>query len=476
MAPVLAAGKGGEIRTENGTTVATTTTRKPKPSMSMMEKRAWLESLFGVAYFERRREEVVITAVGDIVGVAKVAHRFEVAFMEKFGDVVEVRRELIKEEERRRYQWALAFNEKRGMESRLQGKHVCRASDIDRALELPNLAQVPYGVRVHPYLREKLPTLEVLVLSEDSQTKEPRSHTILCLDYPEVPKDEEIPRMLEEVAPYFQKRPLRIQLKAPAEHIEVRTSSACPAAEGLRIEVLACHPAGFVGDEGRGLLSTAMIMEAEEAGGARRLGLGLLPPPMVFRGVSDVAGVVELSWLPASINHIRIAESEFFSAKEVELLGGEISPAGAGVTELTVELTPKAQASLRVFVFAMPAKGVPQESEEDDVVDWSLVSEDLEFLPQAEVELLPFDLIKDGAVASSPGSRRPSPSSPSGQQLSRKLLPAEEGTSPTGVFASGLIQEGAVELSVSCEGYKPHRQPVVLLVGENSFQVPMNPL
>merc|ERR1712096_139345 len=121
-----------------------------------------------------------------------------------------------------------------------------------------------------------------------------------------------------------------------------------------------------------------------------------------------------------------------------------MTPPGRGVTNLTLELVPKAQASLAVRVFAMPGS-IPVEADAGDgLVDWSLC-EALEPLPQAVVELLPFE--ESGEFA------EPLP-------LGKATGPEEPGT-----FEIGLIQEGAVQLSARCEGYKPHRQPLMLLVG-----------
>lgn len=180
---------------------------------------------------------------------------------------------------------------------------------------------------------------------------------------------------------------------------------------------------------------------------------------MVFSGISDGQGMVKFSFLPAAVNRIRVFESDFFCSKEEELPVAKMTPPGKGVTHVALELVPKAQASVLVRVFVMPVS-IPKEADDADggFVDWSLCDEPLEPLSQAVVELLPFD-------------------EETGSTQAPVLLRKDtDDADQSGTFESGLVQEGAVELSVRCEGYKPHRQPLLLLVGENRFNVPMEPL
>merc|ERR1719252_21795 len=80
--------------------------RDTKSARELLER---LDAIFGGGFFERG--ELVITAVRDLQGVAKVAHKLQSRLLSAFGDVVEVKPEFIKEEEWRKPKFAQTTHE-----------------------------------------------------------------------------------------------------------------------------------------------------------------------------------------------------------------------------------------------------------------------------------------------------------------------------------------------------------------------------
>lgn len=426
--------------------------REAKSATELLQR---LDAIFGGGYFERG--ELVITAVRDLQGVAKVAHKVQSRLLSEFGDVVEVKPEFIKEEEYRKPKF-----------------RDVAAEQVDcRELELPNICSIPEGARIHPYLRPRLPTLEILLLWRCQETGAMRSHTVLGMEYPNVPKDEDVPRIFAEVEPYFKKRWIHIELRMGGALIEGPNEASQAAEEqgageatetaatggegnngdgnngdsdgstaasaGLAVEVLACHPVGFAKDSGGfGDDPATPVNQCD---------------PLVFRGISDDRGVVKICVLPAPMNKVRVPECDNYYSGYRELPLASLTAMGQGVTKVPLILAPKAEASVKVKVFVRPPM-IPIEADigdsENACVDWEMCERAP--LTEASVSLQPFD----APVVSI-------------------ILTQEDPENDPGTYVISSLTEGMADLTVSCPGYQPCTQPLMILVGENVFYIPLTP-
>jgi len=445
--------------------------RDTKSARELLER---LDAIFGGGFFERG--ELVITAVRDLQGVAKVAHKLQSRLLSAFGDVVEVKPEFIKEEEWRKPKFAQTTHEvqleatspRAGGGTQQEGPLSPSSFNESRELELPNICNIPENARVHPYLRPRLPTLEILLLWRCPETNQPKSHPVLLMEYPSLPKEEDLDRIFEEVAPYFQKRWVWVELRmgeafpgfeangeageeaispaangdggnAEAEGVNVvgvEDENWTPAGTGLGVEVLACHPVGFAKDTG-GFGDKAKPVEQCD--------------PLVFRGTSDARGVVKICVLPALENKVWVPESEKFYSGYVKMPKASMTPMGKGVTKVPLTLVPKAQASMKVKVFVKPPL-IPIEADIGDAetacVDWEMVY-DREALTEAEVSMHPLD----------------DPSN---------TMTLEQDPGEPGSYLLPSLAEGMVELHVKCPGYKQCTQALMILTGENTFYMPLS--
>lgn len=306
---------------------------------------------------------------------------------------------------------------------------------LEKGMEVPDcqVTDIPEGIRIHPYKRGHLPTLEILLLWEDTSCVT-RGHCLYTIAHPSTPSMEQVDQIFDEVKPYFAKRWLIVELcLAPpirGEFEEIDGTERRPhdtyVGAGVSLVVLACHAYGFARTG-----AAAHVTECQ---------------PIKFRGISDDAGKVKLCFLPAEINKVQVAETEMFHGHETVLLRENIRSLSEGPTILSVELTPKAFASMTVHVFAMPAR-LPKAEETAGIIDWA--GEEREELPGARVVV---QSLKDGAAT---------------------IQLREE---DTGIFSirDGCLPEGCVTLVASCPGYSAEERTVMLLVGANEFYVPLH--
>jgi len=381
-----------------------------------------LDEVFGPQYFETGR--LVVTVARDLHGVMKVAHKLQAKVNEGFGGVVEVIMEHVKHE------WWLKHHE------------TTSAVGLQKGTEVPDVqvTDIPDGIRVHPYKREQMPTLEVLLLWEDPCSGATRGHTLYSMAHPELPSLEQVDAIFAAVEPYFAKRWTSVELRlAPpvkGEFEEDAVASAPAAAEqageGVDVTVLACHPFGFARDDAR----VAHVTQCQ---------------PMIFKGVTDASSRAKICFLPAEVNKIQVAETERFYGTEVMLPKASMRPLGSGPTVVPVELTPKALAAVTVHVFEMPRK-LPAADDTDGVIDWA--AEERIPLPHAVVRVT---ALKDGAAPVC---------------LRREHAVAEDAY----VAEGGGLPEGGVSLEVECTGYSMEEQALFLLVGTNEFFVPLRRL
>mmetsp|Transcript_11838 Transcript_11838/g.21599 ORF Transcript_11838/g.21599 Transcript_11838/m.21599 type:complete len:411 (-) Transcript_11838:36-1268(-) len=387
-----------------------------------------LDGVFGPEYFEHIR--VLLTVARDVSGVMKVGHRLQAKLHEEFGSMVEVCMEHVK------FEWWSKLHD------------TTNTMGVQKGSETPEsqVTYIPDGVRTHPYKRDALPTLEVLLLWED-RSGATRGHQVYSMNYPDAPALEQVEAIFDMITPYFAKRWLHIELcvaprpqltditaatAAPDAADEQPEDNACEGmqatAAGMAITVLACHALGFARNQ-----SSSGIAHVTQC------------QPMSVRSVADDSGKAKICFLPADINKVQVAETEKFYGTEVQLLKEKMRPMGEGPTVLKVELVPKAAATLTVHVFVMPAI-LPSTQETDGIVDWA--AEAREPLPAAEVEVTP---LKEGAVA-------------------QKLAYLEADAFVPG---DGSYPEGFISFAIRCPGYLDEEHTLMILEGDNDFYFPL---
>jgi len=378
-----------------------------------------LQKVFGPEYFQRGR--LVLTVARDLPGVMKVAHKFQAKVNESFGAVVEVIMEHVKHE------WWLKLHE------------TTTTVGLQKGNEVPDVqvTSIPEGIRVHPYKRGAMPTLEALLLWEDA-TGATRGHCMYTMTHPEVPSLDQVDNIFKQVEPYFAMRWIIIELRmAPPikgefdeEPDAVALDADLDVGEGVAVSVLACHAYGFARGQDRGEEQVAHVTQCQ---------------PMTFQGVSDASGRAQICFLPAEVNKIQVAETERFHGTEMVLHRPKMSSLGDGPTVVPVELTPKALAVVTVHVFELPRQ-LPSADDTDGIIDWA--AEERRHLEGAVVEV---NQMKDGQA------------------------PVRLKHRGDGVFTAegGGLPEGCVNLTASCTGYEEEEKPLFLLVGTNEFYVPL---
>lgn len=402
---------------ESGSTMGATSKDSPQSPQEQLEL---LDKVFGPEYFENGR--LVVTVARDIAGVMKVAHKLQGKINESFGAMVEVITEHVKLE------WWTKLHESSNMVGLRKGDEVPECQ----------VTHIPEGVRVPPYKRDAMPTLEVLLLWDD-KTRTTRGKTLYSLAHPQTPGLEQVGEIFKELEPYFAKRWVCVELcMAPPVKGEFEDIDREAAGEeapvhdphvggGVAVTLLACHANGFA-------------RNTAETGAAHVRTC----KPMVFEGTSDDSGRAKLCFLPAEVNKIQVAETERFHFAESMLTKAAIRPIEEGLTVVKVHLQPKALAAVCVRVFEMPSR-LPPADATDGVIDWS--EEERLALLDASVEVT---ALKDGEPA-------------------LKLRHTGEGV----FVADGGLPEGCVSLVTSCPGYEAEEQAVMLLVGANDFFVPL---
>jgi len=392
------------------------------PAQELLEQ---LDGVFGPEFFEHGR--LIITVARDVGTAMKVGHKLQGKLHESLGTMVEIIFEHVKHE-----LWA-----------RL---HEASATvGLQKGPEVPEcqVTQIPEGIRENPYRRERLPTLEVLLLWEDVRGIT-RGHCLYSVSHPETPSVEEVDDILAQVKPWFSKRWLIVELSLgepikgafEAEDGEAEGASAEThddyVGPGVGVTILACHAYGFAREQSE-----------QQAPHVRHC------QPLSFKTLSDDAGRAKLCFLPAAVNKVQVAETERFHGTEVLLRGEEINSLDDGPTVVKVLLTPKSLADILVHVFVMP-KTAPATADIDGIVDWA--DEDVVPVQGASVTV---SQMKDGEA--------PIP-----------LVSWDGGA--TFMAQDGSVPEGAVSLNIECPGYHPEDKAVFLLVGQNDFWVPLRPL
>eukprot|EP00933_Yihiella_yeosuensis_P083447 TRINITY_DN97668_c0_g1_i1.p1 TRINITY_DN97668_c0_g1~~TRINITY_DN97668_c0_g1_i1.p1 ORF type:complete len:430 (+),score=88.64 TRINITY_DN97668_c0_g1_i1:93-1292(+) len=386
------------------------------------QQAAQLDEVFGPNYFDHGR--LVFTVARDIPGVMKVAHRLHAKTTETVGAMVEVIMEHVKHE------YWLKLHESVSNVGLQKGHEVpdCQVTDI------------PDGIRQHPYRRDHLPTLEVLLLWTDIATGVTKGRVLYSCAHPEVPSLDAVDDIFSQIEPYFAKRWLHVQLclDAPVkgEFEDAETQALTPESlhvgAGVGVTLLACHPHGFAsGQYSDGGAAAAHVSQCK---------------PMSFKAVTDDAGQAKICFLPAAVNKIQISETDRFHGSEVSLMGTDIKSMDQGSTKVTVNLTPKALAMAVVHVFEMP-RTLPQSEDTDGIIDWA--AEERTPLPAATVQMR---MMKDGAV-------------PTALKYS--------GNGDDFIVEEGGLAEGCLNLEVSCPGYEAEERALMLLVGPNEFYVPL---
>jgi hypothetical protein len=386
--------------------------RAKGPAEQQLDK---LDAVFGSqTYFAHSR--MVITVARDLTGVMKVAHKLQAKVHGCFGAVCEVFMEHVKQE-----MW-MKLHETTTSMGMTKGPEVSETQ----------VTYIPEGIRVHPYKREHLPTLEALLLWEDASGIT-RGQCLYSIAHPQLPCLDQVDEIFALIEPYFAKRWLHVELrlappvKGDFEEVDPDCSHDTYAGPNIDVCVLACHAYGFARDEHPDCVANVRQCQ-----------------PLTFRGVTDDAGRAKLCFLPAEVNKVQVAETERFYGCETLLPKGKVSNLEDGPTVVKVELTPKALAGVTLHVFAMPAK-LPSAEETDGIIDWA--AEDREGLTRAAVDVTP---LKDGAA-------------------SFPLQHIAEGT----FIAQGGLPEGCVSISIQCPGYVTEERTVMLLVGTNEFYVPL---
>lgn len=392
-----------------------------KPKGPAQQQLDLLYSVFGPQYFKHGR--LLVTVARDISGVMKVAHKLQTKVNDSFSPIVEVVMEHTK------YEWWLKLHETTVTVGLRKGEEVPECQ----------VTHIPEGVRVHPYRRERMPSLEVLFLWED-QAGATHGHCVFTMAHPDVPSVEQVDQIFSRIESYFAMRWVVVQLtlappvRGEFEELDPGGSDEPPvesdghAGAGVAVAVLACHPYGFASE-----------LDAEAAAHVREC------QPLQFQGTTDGTGSAKICFLPAAVNKIKVAETSRFHGTEVMLPLSEVLPFKEGFTTIKVQLTPKAVASVMVHVFVMP-RILPQADETDGIVDWA--SEERDALPEAAVEV---STLKDGEA---PVSLR---------HVGGDCFTAEDGGLP----------EGFVNIVAHCSGYEGEERAVMLLVGVNEFYLPL---
>lgn len=379
--------------------------------------------MFGPDYFQHGR--LLVTVARDLAGVMKVAHKLQTKVNGSFAPAVEVVMEHTK------YEWWLKLHE------------TSMSTGLRKGEEVPDcqVTHIPEGIRAHPYRRERMPTLEVLLLWEDQAGT--HGHCMFTMAHPDVPSMEQVDEIFTKIESYLALRWIVVQLSlAPPlrgefEDTEEPPTLAAGAGEGgdggepgagVNVTVLACHPYGFASE-----------LEAETAADVRDC------QPLKFQGTTDTTSSAKICFLPAAVNKIQVAETNRFHGAELMLPESEMLPFKEGPTTITVQLTPKAVASVVVHVFAMP-RSLPRSDETDGIVDWAC--EERLGLPTAEVELTS---LKDGT---SPLRLR---------HVEEDCFALEDGELPEGFYT----------VVARCGGYKKEERAVMLLVGTNELYLPL---
>mmetsp|Transcript_98407 Transcript_98407/g.228207 ORF Transcript_98407/g.228207 Transcript_98407/m.228207 type:complete len:397 (+) Transcript_98407:79-1269(+) len=392
----------------------------PLPKGPAHEHLEMLDKVFGPEYFEQGR--LLLTVARDIPGMMKIAHKLQAKVNESFGSTVEVIMEHVK------YDWWAKLHESTA------------TAGLHKGEEVPDcqVTQIPEGIRRHPYKRDYLPTLEVLLLWDDA-SRTTKGHCLYSISYPDVPALEQVEGIFAELEPYFAKRWLIVELclgvpiQGDLEVVDKVTADEPGHDEhigaGVEVSILACHAYGFAREQANSPAPHVSHCQ-----------------PMVFKALTDDAGRARACFLPADINKIQVTETEVFYGAEITLRHADIKRPEEGPTITKVSLTPKALATLTVNVFVMPRK-LPTAEDTDGIIDWA--SEERTPLPGASVK-----------ATSLHGSD-------AGQQLAHL---------GGGVFVpeEGGLPEGCVSLAISCPGYESEEKVVMLLVGANDIYVPLH--
>lgn len=372
-----------------------------------------LDEAFGPGYFEHGR--LIFTVARDIPGMMKVAHKLQQKTHEKLGSMVEIILEHVKHE-----LWQ-KLHETTTSCSLQKGHEVAEYQ----------VTEIPDGIRQHPYRRDRLPTLEVLLLWEDPFNGAVRGRCLFTMPHPEVPKLEEVDEIFAEIEPFFAKRWLKVQLAldAPQQGDFAETPELTGLClSGAEVMVLACHPRGFASEASDSVVHVSKCQ------------------PLTFKAKSDDTGQAQICFLPAALNKVQVAETAGFYGTEVSLMGADMKSLDEGVTTLTVRLLPKAQASLSVHVFRMPKK-MPEATEEMfGIIDWA--AEGREAMPQATVEVTPLET--------------------NGKQLDVAHTVEDS-------FETEGLAEGCFSVKVACDGFENEERTLMLLVGPNHVYFPMVP-
>jgi len=404
--------------------------QSPLPSAPAQQRLDMLNSVFGPSHFEHGR--LVLTVARDVTGMMKLAHQLQARVNESFGAVVEVIMEHVK------YEWWLKLHE------------TTTTVGLHKGQEVPDcqVTNIPEGIRQHPYKRSHLPTLEVLLLWEDA-SKITRGHCLYTIAHPDVPSLDQVPAIFEQIEPFFAKRwlivelslgpPIRGDLEEIDEDLEEELPHDTYVGGGYEVTVLALHPYGFAREQKTGASANAPHVATCQ--------------PIVFKGTTDDAGRAKICFLPADLNKIQIAETGKFMSQEVTLPRKDMTTPHFGPTTVKISVTPKALATLRVFVFAMP-KQLPAAEDTDGIIDWA--TEEREALPSATVELKQLqgsalDMLLDGEKTSA-------------------LMHSGDGLF---LVECGGIPEGCVSLAISCPGHESEERVVMLLVGSNDIFIPL---
>lgn len=389
-----------------------TSSRAKAPAQQQLDM---LSEAFGSGYFEQGR--VVLTAVRDIAGVMKVAHRLQSKVNERFGAVVEVIMEHIK------FSLWSQLHESATSAGILKGEEVPQYQ----------VTHIPEGVRVHPYRRDALPTLEVLLLWDDA-SKKTCGRCLYSMTHPELPTLDKVDEIFALIEPYFALRWVFVQLhlsKPISGEFEAEgPADEVPPAEaggGFSVTVLACHPYGFASEENSE--RPASVQECQ---------------PLQFEGVTDETGLAKVCFLPAAVNKIIVPETARFYGTEVLVTKSALKELHEGHTPIEVELTPKALATVKVNVFVLP-KSLPNSDADDGLIDWS--AEDRAAITNATVQL---QGLQGRAVVS--------------------LHHVGDGLY---IDQDGDLPEGSASLCISCPGFESEDQALILLMGENEFWVPL---
>lgn len=391
------------------------------PAQEQLEK---LDAVFGPEYFEHGR--LVLTVARDVAGTMKVAHKLQQRLNDSLGAVVEVIFEHVKHE----------------LWSRLH--EATSTVGLHKGPEVPEcqVTQIPEGIRLNPYQRERLPTLEVLLLWDDI-TRATRGHCLYSIAHPAAPSLDQVDEIFAVIEPYFAKRWVVVELclgppikGAFDEDLGGEEAELLPheteVGPGTAVTLLACHAYGFAREQTEYLAPHVRHCQ-----------------PIAFRGITDDAGRAKICVLPADVNKVQVAETERFHGAEVMLKKSDIQSLDKGPTHLTVKLTPKALAVVTVHVFAMPAR-MPRADETDGAIDWG--AEQREPVSGATVEV---NQLKDGDAII-------------------PLVSFDGGASF--VAEDGGLPEGCVNMVIDCPGYETEERPVMLLVGTNEFFVPLRRL